>query len=89
MTKFFLWFAASIISISVFAQQIRYNFSAPNAIHHEADGFNGASPELWKTHGKTEIPYTIKDLEIVLAKVSGDKTYAIDFFRKYIMVMTL
>jgi predicted metalloprotease with PDZ domain len=40
--------------------------------------------ELWKTHGKTEIPYTIKDLEIALAKVSTNKIYAADFFRKYI-----
>jgi predicted metalloprotease with PDZ domain len=40
--------------------------------------------ELWKTHGKTEIPYTIKDLQAALAKVSGSTSYAADFFKKYI-----
>jgi predicted metalloprotease with PDZ domain len=40
--------------------------------------------QLWKTHGKKEIPYTLKDLETALAKVTGSVTYAADFFKKYI-----
>jgi predicted metalloprotease with PDZ domain len=39
---------------------------------------------LWKTHGKPEIPYTINDLEKVLAATTGSKTFAADFFRQYI-----
>ena len=39
---------------------------------------------LWKRFGKTEIPYTISTLEEVLAQVSGDKTFAADFFTRYI-----
>lgn len=40
--------------------------------------------ELWRTHGKKEIPYVMGDLEKALAKVSGNKSYAADFFKKYI-----
>ena len=39
---------------------------------------------LWKRFGKTEIPYTIPTLEEVLAQVTGDKTFAADFFARYI-----
>jgi len=39
---------------------------------------------LWKRFGKTEIPYTIPTLEEVLAQVTGDKTFAADFFNRYI-----
>lgn len=39
---------------------------------------------LWKRFGKTEIPYTIPGLEEVLAQVTGDKTFAADFFTRYI-----
>jgi predicted metalloprotease with PDZ domain len=38
---------------------------------------------VWKTHGKTEIPYTIPDLQNVLAKVTN-KTFADDFFGRYV-----
>lgn len=38
---------------------------------------------VWKTHGKPEIPYTVPDLQAVLAKLTG-KTFAEDFFRKYV-----
>ena len=38
---------------------------------------------LWKTHGKTEIPYTIPDLQNVLGKLSNS-AFAEDFFHKYI-----
>ena len=38
---------------------------------------------LWKTHGKTEIPYTIPDLQNVLEKLTN-AAFAEDFFHKYI-----
>lgn len=38
---------------------------------------------VWKAHGKTEIPYTIPDLENVLAKLTNP-TFAADFFGKYV-----
>ena len=38
---------------------------------------------VWKTHGKPEIPYTIPDLQNVLAKVTN-KAFADDFFSRYI-----
>lgn len=31
------WLAATALSLSVMAQHIRYQFSAPNAVHHEAE----------------------------------------------------
>lgn len=39
---------------------------------------------LWKAHGKSEIPYTVDDLEKVLAGVTKNKEFAADFFRQYI-----
>ncbi|MBC7745366.1 MAG: M61 family metallopeptidase [Flavobacterium sp.] len=39
--------------------------------------------EVWKAHGKTEIPYTILDLQNVLAKTTN-KAFADDFFSRYI-----
>ncbi|MCW3108235.1 MAG: peptidase [Segetibacter sp.] len=39
--------------------------------------------ELWKKHGKPEIPYTIPDVQTALATVSNP-AYAADFFRKYV-----
>jgi predicted metalloprotease with PDZ domain len=39
--------------------------------------------ELWKRHGKTEKPYSMNDLEVSLAAIT-DKTYASDFFSKYV-----
>jgi len=38
---------------------------------------------LWKSHGKTEIPYTIPDLQKVLGNLTN-AAFAEDFFRKYI-----
>ncbi len=38
---------------------------------------------VWKAHGKTEIPYTIPDLQNVLAKLTN-ASFAEEFFRKYI-----
>ena len=39
---------------------------------------------LWQKHGKTEIPYTVADLQNILAQLSNDKIFAADFFKKYI-----
>jgi predicted metalloprotease with PDZ domain len=39
---------------------------------------------LWKRFGKTEIPYTIPGLSATLAQVTGNKTFADDFFSKYV-----
>jgi predicted metalloprotease with PDZ domain len=39
---------------------------------------------LWKRFGKTEIPYTMPALEETLARVTADKNFAKDFFKKYI-----
>lgn len=39
--------------------------------------------ELWKRHGKTEIPYTIADVQNALAAVTNT-SYANDFFKKYV-----
>jgi predicted metalloprotease with PDZ domain len=39
---------------------------------------------LWKRFGKPEIAYTVQGLEEVLAEVTKDKTFAADFFSRYI-----
>lgn len=39
---------------------------------------------LWKRFGKPEIAYTVAGLEEVLAEVTKDKTFAADFFSRYI-----
>jgi predicted metalloprotease with PDZ domain len=39
---------------------------------------------LWKRFGKPEIAYTVAGLEDVLAEVTKDKTFAADFFSRYI-----
>jgi predicted metalloprotease with PDZ domain len=39
---------------------------------------------LWKRFGKPEIAYTVATLEEVLAEVTKDKTFAADFFSRYI-----
>lgn len=39
---------------------------------------------VWKRFGKTEIPYTITGLQDVLAQVTGNASFAGDFFRKYV-----
>lgn len=40
--------------------------------------------EVWKTHGKTEIPYTIPDLQKALARTTKNEKFAADFFNRYI-----
>jgi predicted metalloprotease with PDZ domain len=39
---------------------------------------------LWKKFGKSEIAYTVPGLEEVLADVTHDKTFAADFFTRYV-----
>jgi predicted metalloprotease with PDZ domain len=39
--------------------------------------------QLWLTHGKPEKPYTVADLQAVLAKVTNP-AFAADFFKRYI-----
>lgn len=39
---------------------------------------------VWLKHGKTEIPYTIPDLQIALAKLTGNTAFADAFFKLYI-----
>ncbi len=38
---------------------------------------------VWKAHGKTEIPYTVPDLQNVLGKLTNPG-FAQDFFKKYV-----
>jgi predicted metalloprotease with PDZ domain len=40
--------------------------------------------QLWRTHGKTEIPYTHQDLKRGLAEVTRDADFAEEFFALYI-----
>ena len=39
---------------------------------------------LWIRHGRTEQPYTIDDLRMVLGEVSGDPAFAAEFFDRFI-----
>jgi len=39
---------------------------------------------LWKKHGKTEIAYTIPDLQNVLLAVTKDQIFSQNFFKKYV-----
>jgi predicted metalloprotease with PDZ domain len=38
----------------------------------------------WLTYGKTETPYVLSDLEGLLTEVTGDATFAKEFFARYI-----
>jgi len=40
--------------------------------------------ELWRAHGKPERPYTMDDVVAALARVTKDRAFAEDFFRRYI-----
>ena len=40
---------------------------------------------VWQKHGKPEIPYTLTDLQNVLATVTRDTQFAQDFFQQYIL----
>jgi predicted metalloprotease with PDZ domain len=39
---------------------------------------------MWTRYGKTEIPYTLADIEKALADLTGDPAFARDFFTRYI-----
>ncbi|MFQ5691156.1 MAG: PDZ domain-containing protein, partial [Gemmatimonadota bacterium] len=39
---------------------------------------------MWRAYGKREIPYDLDDLESTLAEVTGDATFAHDFFARYV-----
>jgi predicted metalloprotease with PDZ domain len=38
---------------------------------------------MWQKFGKTEIPYSVRDIEATLAEYAGDE-FAVEFFRKHI-----
>lgn len=40
--------------------------------------------DVWQHHGKAEIPYTTDDLEKALSRVTGDESFANQFFASYI-----
>jgi predicted metalloprotease with PDZ domain len=40
---------------------------------------------MWARHGRTEVPYTIEDLQTVLGQVTGNPTFATDVFKRYIL----
>lgn len=51
---------------------------------YEGKSLDDVMKHLWKTHGKTEVPYEIPDLQAAVATVTGDKAFAEAFFQQYI-----
>ena len=41
--------------------------------------------EMWRTHGKTEKPYSNDDIRRALARVTHDERFANDFFSRYVL----
>ncbi|HXI20272.1 MAG TPA: hypothetical protein VNH46_04265, partial [Gemmatimonadales bacterium] len=39
---------------------------------------------MWRKYGRTEIPYTLDDLQRTLAEFTGDRAFAADFFGRFI-----
>lgn len=39
---------------------------------------------MWQRHGKTEVAYTLADIEKALADLTGDRAFAREFFSKYV-----
>jgi predicted metalloprotease with PDZ domain len=39
---------------------------------------------MWAAHGRTEIPYSVDDLEAVLVELTGDAAFAREFFSRYV-----
>lgn len=39
---------------------------------------------MWQRHGKTEIAYTLADIEKALADLTGDRAFAREFFGRYV-----
>lgn len=44
---------------------------------------------LWRDFGRTEIPYTLADLQDTLASTTGDAAFATDFFQRYVYASEL
>lgn len=40
---------------------------------------------MWERHGEPGVPYTMADLEAVLADVTGDPAFAAEFFERYVL----
>jgi len=40
--------------------------------------------EMWRSHGEPEVPYTVDDIEDALARVTGDATFAREFFQRFV-----
>jgi predicted metalloprotease with PDZ domain len=40
--------------------------------------------EMWRTHGVTEHPYAVDDIQAALARVTGDAAFAADFFDRFV-----
>jgi len=39
---------------------------------------------MWAAHGRTEVPYSVDDLEVVLVELTGDRPFAREFFTRYV-----
>lgn len=51
---------------------------------YEGKSLDDVMKHLWQTHGKTEVPYEIPDLQAAVATVTGDQAFAESFFQQYI-----
>lgn len=45
---------------------------------------DGFMRQMWAKHGRTEVPYTVDDLETQLGIYTGDMAFAKDFFARFI-----
>jgi predicted metalloprotease with PDZ domain len=45
---------------------------------------DGFMRSMWRKYGKTEIPYTVDDLEQTLAEFTGNRAFAEEFFGRFI-----
>ncbi|MCZ6857446.1 MAG: M61 family peptidase [Gemmatimonadetes bacterium] len=45
---------------------------------------DGYMRTVWERFGKTEVPYTVNDLENVLTEFTGDEGFATDFFARFV-----
>ena len=45
---------------------------------------DGYMRTVWERFGKTEVPYTVNDLENVLTEFTGDEEFATDFFARFV-----
>ncbi len=49
----------------------------------DSKSLDGYMQHVWNTHGKSEIPYSVRDLEARLGEYAGE-SFSKDFFRKHI-----